>query len=233
MPPRIEPQHHQVFQPVPPQPVMRPRAETARPAAAETVHPAAVAHPTVVRHPAMAALARAAVAPQRAAPRPPAQAAPMMGRTVAREAPGPRPDAGTARAGGPAVEPLQQSMPQRVVEMLNAARGRQAVTAIAQANRPAANIATAPPAPAAETRPVATPAEPRIAVTPATPTVRFSPKPAARATFTGAVATNTSEQARQANARQAFENALQTRTAEEARPAGAPGRPRAIIDQRV
>jgi len=241
MPPRIEPMRPAVPQPMPIQDFVR--------------HAARAAARTAAAVPADAGTARAAeprnVVATRASQRPPATPAPMMPRTIPREAgvprPAPvqtadaRPGAAARHAAGPAVEPIQQRLPERVVEMLNAHRGRQAVTAIARAARPAQNAATAQAAPggavavpadAGTARQVtAAVAEPRVVVEPAAPAIRFAPAPAERPQFAAAAVVN--EQVRQTAARQAFQTAVNTRTAEEDRPAGAPTRHRAIIDQRV
>ena len=146
------------------------------------------------------------------------------------------PRAGTARDLGQAVGRrhaggvLRQRLPDRVVERLNAQRGREAVTAIARTARPV-EAAAAEAAQPVQAIAAAAVAEPRVAVEVATPVIRFAPAPAARPIF--AATAGIGEQVRQADARQAFQAAVVAQVAETAQPMGMPTASRNVIDQRV
>ena len=109
--------------------------------------------------------------------------------------------------------------------MLNAQRGREAVTQIARAAQGAGDVAIAPAQNSATQAPAAGIAEPRVVVEPAAPAIQFAP--ARPATQAGAA----NEAVRQAGAREAFRNIIAASTA--AQPMGAPARPRTVIDQRI
>ena len=96
-------------------------------------------------------------------------------RTEPAVATAPKPAVANARMA--AVEPIQQQLPERVVEMLNAQRGREAVTQIARAAQGAGDVAVAPPqnAATAAPAPAAGIAEPRVVVEPGAPAIQFAP----------------------------------------------------------
>jgi len=240
MPPRIEPIPQPQLPPVQFQAMpRRENAAAAAPAATPrrlagiqqprfTVRPAAeVATATAERRAAVnapgaeRAITLAPAAPARAAGLSPAAAA--LAGIVA----GAAPAAAAARPAGPAVEPIQQQLPERVVEMLNAQRGREAVTQIARA------AAAGGPAVGVSTQGIA---EPRVVVEPAAPAVEFAPAPAGAGVAvpanagTARMAGVANQQVRQAEARQAFQT-IAANTAPQ--PMGTATRPRAIIDQRI